>query len=136
MGKLMQRLGDASRSGVYRAGAAKAVLDAGAEGGLDVVRIEAAGDVLARIAEHLDFPGWFGRNWDALADCLGDLSWRAGGAGHLIVFDTYPGGRDLALLLDVLSSTAEYWSQRGRPFYAVFIDPARVLPIPDLYRGA
>lgn len=32
-------------------------------------------DFLARIAMALDFPDWFGRNWDALADCLGDLAW-------------------------------------------------------------
>lgn len=32
-------------------------------------------DFLARIAAALDFPDWFGHNWDALADCLGDLAW-------------------------------------------------------------
>jgi RNAse (barnase) inhibitor barstar len=26
-------------------------------------------------AAACDFPGWFGRNWDAFADCLSDLSW-------------------------------------------------------------
>jgi hypothetical protein len=136
MGKLVQRLGDPSQSGVYRASAPAALVSAGAEGGLDVVRIDAADDVLARIAERLDFPAWFGRNWDALEDCLGDLSWRAGHAGHLIVFDAYPSGGDLGVLLDVLRSTAEYWSERARPFFVVFIDPARELSLPDLYRGA
>ncbi len=32
-------------------------------------------DFLARIATALDFPDWFGHNWDALADCMGDLAW-------------------------------------------------------------
>jgi hypothetical protein len=26
----------------------------------------------------LSFPDWFGGNWDAFADCLGDLSWLRG----------------------------------------------------------
>lgn len=27
------------------------------------------------IAKKLDFPEYFGHNWDAFIDCLGDLSW-------------------------------------------------------------
>ena len=33
------------------------------------------GALLDAIAVALSFPRWFGRNLDALADCLGDLSW-------------------------------------------------------------
>jgi hypothetical protein len=32
-------------------------------------------EVLGALGEALEFPGWVGRNWDALADALGDLSW-------------------------------------------------------------
>ncbi|MFC7307656.1 barstar family protein [Streptomyces monticola] len=28
---------------------------------------------MERCARDLDLPGWFGRNWDALADCLTEL---------------------------------------------------------------
>jgi len=34
----------------------------------------------------------------------------------------------------VLASSAEYWAARGKPFFAVFIDPRRSLELPDLYR--
>lgn len=53
---------------------------AAAAAGLDVYRIELAGcadkaALLRAIAQALHFPPWFGHNWDALADCLADLSW-------------------------------------------------------------
>jgi Barstar (barnase inhibitor) len=32
-------------------------------------------ELLAEFARALEFPGWVGRNWDALADALRDLSW-------------------------------------------------------------
>ncbi len=135
MGKLGQRLRDAARSGVYRTSGSTAVVEAARESGLPLARIAAERDVLARIAEALDFPDWFGHNWDALEDCLGDLSWR-GGEGHVLLFERFPDGDELAVLLDVLRSSARYWAGRGRPFFAVLVDPQRRLPRPDLYRGA
>ena len=133
MGKLGQRLMDASRSGVYRASGGAAVADAAREAALDLVRIDAQEALFEGMAKALDFPAWFGRNWDALEDCLGDLSWRPG-RGHVLVFDGYPGGDALGVLLDVLRSSAQFWAQRGRPFFAVFVDPQRQLALPDLYR--
>jgi RNAse (barnase) inhibitor barstar len=32
-------------------------------------------ELLDQFAQALEFPGWVGRNWDALVDALGDLSW-------------------------------------------------------------
>lgn len=40
-----------------------------------------AQDVFHAFAEVLAFPGCFGRNWDALADCLGDLCGEVTGGG-------------------------------------------------------
>ena len=140
MGKLTLRLTDATRSGVYRAPRSDEIVDAAIGTRLDVAHVDLAGTqdkeaLLERLATALALPEWFGGNWDALEDCLTDLSWRAG-AGHVILFGD-PGelaADDLGVLLEVLAAAAEHWTARGLPFFAVFIDPAHVLALPELYR--
>lgn len=133
MSKLVQRLSDPARSGVYRTREEKAILDATRGARLDVVAVEAKVNLFDSLARALAFPDWFGRNWDALEDVLTDLSWRKGD-GHVVLFRSYPSGEELVILLDVLRSAAEYWTGRGKPFFAVFVDPGRSLALPDLYR--
>src|SRR5947207_1463903 len=131
MSKLLERLRDPARSGVYRTSDAKAILEATRGGGLDVVTIDMdPADLFSGIARALDFPDWFGANWDALADCLGDLSWR-GGAGHVLMFARYPDGDARGILLDVLRSSAEYRAARGKPFFDVYLVPVKKLVLPD-----
>jgi hypothetical protein len=135
MSKLLARLRDPARSGVYRARAAGNIEQETRGSRLDVVAIDAAGDVFAGIAGALGFPSWFGANWDALEDSLSDLSWRPR-EGYVLIFRSYPGGDALGILADVLRSAAQFWAERGKPFFAVFLDPQQKLPLPDLYRGA
>jgi hypothetical protein len=140
MSKLMQRLTDATRSAVYRIPGTTETEDAVRGTRLDLARIDLTGvqgkeALLAKLALDLGFPAWFGGNWDALEDCLADLSWRAGD-GHVLVVQ---GSGDLPLddlgvLVDVLASSAEYWAGRGRPFFALFVDPQRALALPELFR--
>jgi Barstar (barnase inhibitor) len=134
MGKLIDRLQDASRSGVYRAGRADELLEAvrGSKLVLAKIRFDAKEKLLKNIAAALQFPGWFGQNWDALEDSLTDLSWLGAG-GHVLLFENPRPGDDLGVLMDVLRSSAEWWAGRGKPFFAVFIDPARALPLPSLF---
>ncbi|MFB9069648.1 barstar family protein [Pseudofulvimonas gallinarii] len=42
---------------------------------LDLADCRRSDDLFARMAAVFRFPEWFGDNWDALADCLADLSW-------------------------------------------------------------
>ena len=140
MGKLTQRLTDAARSGVYRAPRADEVLDGARGTRLDLAGVDLGGatdreSLLERLAAALAFPAWFGGNWDALEDCLADLSWRAGD-GHVVLI----GGHgelpsdDLGVLVDVLRAAAEHWAWRGKPFFAVFIDPGNAMALPALFR--
>src|SRR5439155_18217105 len=85
MGKLHERLQDAARSGVYRAASDAAILEATQGSLLDVVPIELSNDVFGVLAKSLDLPDWFGRNWDALEDCLSDRSWRKAGGTALVL---------------------------------------------------
>jgi hypothetical protein len=134
MGKLLQRLQDASRSGVYRVTRDTEVLDAAR--GLQLKRVSLRGakskqELLERLAQELRLPDWFGNNWDALEDCLTEMH------GHFL-FSGYQAiaADDLGVLIDVLASSAEYWAGRGEPFFAVFVDPDGRLDLDDLFREA
>jgi hypothetical protein len=139
MSKLLQRLSDASRSGVYRASRTDEILDATHGSGLRVSRVSLSGAggkeaLMQRVAQALEFPRWFGGNWDALEDCLADLSWT-GAAGHVLLIE---GAGELpaderGILIDVLASAATSWAERKRPFFAVILDGSPALP--ELYRS-
>jgi RNAse (barnase) inhibitor barstar len=55
---------------------------------IDGRAVTSAAELFERCADALAFPKWFGHNWDALADCLGDLSWLPG-RGHVLLWDRY-----------------------------------------------
>lgn len=105
------------RSGVFRA-------DAAPEG----VQVSLGDRPIEAIARALGFPAWFGGNWDALEDCLGDLAEPE----TLLVLRDFRRNEDLGILIDVLSSAAQFWSEQGRSFAAVFVDPRRELDLPAL----
>jgi len=134
-GKLIQRLQDPSRSGVYRVSRVDEVADALKGSNLSLVRVPFADKVqlLKNMASALGFPDWFGHNWDALEDCLTDLSWRDAPGTVLLIESPRPGD-ELGVLVDILRSSAESWAGRGKPFFALFVDPQRSLPLPELFR--
>lgn len=84
-------------------------------------------EVLETIATSFLFPKHFGKNYDALHDCLTDLVSQAGEQpGFVIVLDALPiaqkfdkDGRET--LLDVFRDAAEFWAERKiafRVFYS------------------
>ena len=131
-GKLLQRLSDPTRSGVYRVTRADEVVQALRGAGLSLVRIDLAQPVFDAFARALAFPAWFGGNWDALEDCLVDLSWREA-AGHVLLLE---GGEASPTLLAVLDAAAQFWRGEGRPFFAVVVDPRKAAGLPELFREA
>jgi hypothetical protein len=47
-----------------------------------------AGRFFDGCAAALAFPSWFGHSWEALADCLTDLTWLRGD-GHVLLWERY-----------------------------------------------
>jgi hypothetical protein len=91
--------------------------------------------VLAAVANAFDFPDWFGRNWDALEELLGELDWIPSlgyaawilGAEHLLKDDTPDQFRVLVSLLDSVASKwskgirdGEVWDRPACPFHIGF----------------
>lgn len=86
--------------------------------------------LLDEVADALDFPRWVGRNWDALADALGDLSWLPAGPLTLVwaaperLRDADPGAYGTAL--DVLREAADASAGTARPLTVLLVpDRAR-----------
>jgi RNAse (barnase) inhibitor barstar len=91
-------------------------------------------------AETFEFPDWFGHNWDALADCLTDLTWATAMAGYLVV---YAGWQALAqedpesfeTVLDIFREAVDLWQDSETPM-AVLLpatgDEDALPPVPYL----
>jgi len=47
-------------------------------------------DLLRALASGLKFPGYFGYNWDALEECLNDLSWLGEGTSVVLLHKHVP----------------------------------------------
>jgi hypothetical protein len=138
MSKLLQRLSDAAKNGVYRVARADAVIDAVKDSGLHLARVtlrsgDGKAEILRQLAQALSFPSWFGGNWDALEDCLADLSWSTA-TGEVLLIEGAAAANvdDIGVLRDILASTASYWGERRRPFFAVFTGTDAGLP--ELHR--
>lgn len=81
---------------------------------LDGRELQDKSALLAGIARALAFPEYFGGNWDALEECLRDMSWRSGQISLLIEHaDAIPADL-LATFVDIAAQMAEQWACEGR----------------------
>jgi RNAse (barnase) inhibitor barstar len=53
-------------------------------------RLRRKRDLLRAVAAGLKFPNYFGHNWDALEECLNDLSWLGQQSGIVLVHKHMP----------------------------------------------
>lgn len=104
---------------------------------LDLAGVRDRDAFLRRCAEVFDFPGYFGRNWDALHECL--LEDAATGTPGAVVH--WRRGTELAkrapdvaaTALEILQEAATYRGGAGRTFIVVVDrDCARGLDLPPL----
>ncbi|MGW1890720.1 barstar family protein [Streptomyces sp. NPDC002004] len=85
---------------------------------LDLTGVADKDAFMARVSGTLELPGWFGRNWDALADCLTDLSWAEPARGRLLLVTGWRGfaearPHEWQVAQEVFSDAADYWRTTG-----------------------
>jgi RNAse (barnase) inhibitor barstar len=74
-------------------------------------------------AETMNFPDYFGYNWDAFNDCINDLNWLS--ADEYILLYTQPESfannnpSEWSIALDVLQEAVEYWRETDTPMYVL-----------------
>ena len=129
MDSLAVRLKNVNEAGAYRLGCGVDELrDAAAQAGFalfdaDLAAVQGKGEFLAALAQAVHAPDWFGANWDALADALGDFSWRPS-PGYVLLLrnggDTLWLNDDHNAATEILADTVEFWKLQGKPFWVFF----------------
>ena len=85
-------------------------------------------DLLDELGKALRFPEYYGRNWDAVDECIRDMAWiRA--KGYLVLFielnvaaQRIPG--EVVNLVDVVDDVIYEWRAEGTPFNVVVEVPS------------
>jgi RNAse (barnase) inhibitor barstar len=134
MSAMLKDLSDPKRAGIFQLAAdPDEIAESAKAAGLSVFRLDlknVAGKagLLSRIAKEFNFPHWFGKNWDALNDCLSDLSWLDGN-GWVIILES---AKDFAekepevfrTAVEVFQAVSDYWREAGKPFWVFVHGPA------------
>ena len=131
MDSIAKQLTEAQKSGVYRLiPKPEEIEQAAKQAGLAVFRMDfshakSKKDLLDQAARALQFPSWFGGNWDALNDSLTDLDWLGVKAGYVLVFENieqfaHSHPQEMHDAMEVLRAASGYWQAEGRPFWAFF----------------
>ncbi len=126
MDALCARLQDVNEAGAYRLNCPPDELRAAAaQAGFalfeaDLAQVQGKGEFLAAVAQAIKAPEWFGNNWDALADALGDLSWQPA-PGYVLLLhngDETLGlsAADHGIVSEIFAATVSFWKSQGKPF--------------------
>lgn len=87
--------------------------------------IDSKQDLMAAIAHALEFPDYFGANWDALDECLRDLGWISAPGYVLIVGeagDLWKRAPELSgRLVSSWTFSSATWTDAGTPFHLVLV---------------
>lgn len=95
-------------------------------------KCQATAGLLTECARALDFPDYFGHNWDALEECLADLEWLPAKGYILLITDAArllpDNEEEYETFLEVLRDAGEAWgngqagmgARRATPFHVLF----------------
>lgn len=90
---------------------------------LDGRRARDKSGFLAAAAAAMEFPAYFGHNWDAFEECVNDLSW-APAAGYVLLYDQLwwlacGDPRVWQTARSILEDASEKWNAADIPFYTL-----------------
>jgi hypothetical protein len=76
------------------------------------------------IANAMEFPSYFGFNWDAVYDCITDLDWWCQAKGYLLLYDGYESfaneaSSDFEKAISILRGVIEHWVKSESPMYVL-----------------
>lgn len=126
MDNLCRRLRDVHEAGVYRLNCTvDDVRSAAREAGFALFEIDLSeahnkGALLATMAQSIAAPEWFGNNWDALTDALGDMSWQPAPGYVMLLRDVNLAGVEDEMLNNILLETVAFWESQGIAFWVFF----------------
>ncbi len=102
-----------------------------------MVNIEAVKDktdLLKQLQSGFDLPDYFGHNWDALEDCLTDLSWIAQKEVWLIHnAELALEDHELEAYLSILKDVGEHWQQNETHNFTVILPSSLEGKLPELF---
>lgn len=93
---------------------------------IDGRHINNKADFLAKIADVMNFPDYFGKNWDALQDCITDID-CCEDSQYLIVYDYWQNfannnPQDWQILNDIFLEAIAYWEERQVLFNVLLVN--------------
>ncbi|MBL3582063.1 barstar family protein [Oleidesulfovibrio alaskensis] len=81
-------------------------------------------DLMIEIEKVMQFPDYFGRNWDALEECMQDMKWLPAKHYILIIHDAEDCWKNIPevvyTLIEIWVDSALYWRKRETAFHLVF----------------
>ncbi len=77
-------------------------------------------------AKKLQFPEYFGSNWDGFYDCITDLSWIKEDGGYLIIYENFfnfqsNDSENWKIANSILFEAVDYWKQQNQPMIIMFL---------------
>jgi RNAse (barnase) inhibitor barstar len=78
---------------------------------------------LRNSAQAMNFPDYFGANWDAFEDCLTDMSWHETD-GFVVLYDNVDtfaqnSPDQFKVALEIFRDIIEFWRNQEKPFFVV-----------------
>lgn len=77
---------------------------------LDGIKMQSKTQLMQELSIVLDFPDYFGGNWDALADCLSDLGWLGQDSSHCVLLFDHWEQCASPNLVEILQEAMDDWN--------------------------